>query len=224
MIFIPRGNPVKENVNPGRVNLPEAMEKLRSGSFTGYLRFDSDKGVGIIIFDHGRLVSAIFQSRATGKRWIAYDAITRVFEVSLQGIAVLNIYRIDSELALWIHRLLHGDYVYQGQELSQVDIRGLLDIVKRTGLSGCLRVYTKERTVLVFYKDGASLGFFHDGGMHLETSADLTDSVACLPGAKLDLMATRANEGGKLADLMESADLRPVWQKIRNKILESRQE
>ena len=40
MVLLPRGNPVKENVNPGKVNLPDALDKLRQGKFTGYLRFD----------------------------------------------------------------------------------------------------------------------------------------------------------------------------------------
>lgn len=222
MIMIPRGNPVKENVNPGRVNLPEAMEKLRSGSFTGYLRFDSDKGHGIIIFDTGHLISALFLSRATGKRWIAYDAISRIFEVSLQGRTVLNIYRIDSELAIGIHHLLHGDFVYQGQELEDLDIRELLTIVKRTGLSGCIRVYADQRTALIFYKEGSPLGFFHDGGIHLDTFANLSDSVARLPGAKLDLLATRNDDDVQLADLMDSADLRQLWKKVRDKVQDGR--
>ena len=35
MILLPRGNPVKENINPGKVNLPDALDKLRQGKFTG---------------------------------------------------------------------------------------------------------------------------------------------------------------------------------------------
>ncbi|HKJ04168.1 MAG TPA: hypothetical protein VJ974_01115 [Geopsychrobacteraceae bacterium] len=219
MIFLPRGTPVKENVNPARVNLPEAMEKLHGGSFSGYLRFDAAKGTGIIIFGKGRLVSALYHSRMSGKRLIAYDAIARVFEVSILGEAVLNIYRITPELAMGIHSLLHGDCVYQGQELKAVDIRSLLDMIKRTSLNGCLRIYTDEKTALIFYEDGHPLGFFHDGSGQLETTADVSLSVAKLPGAKLDLLATRNTEEVMLADLMASADLGLIWRKLRKKLL-----
>lgn len=222
MIFLPRGNPVKEKVNPARVNLPEAMEKLRGGSFSGYLRFDCDKGTGIIVFEKGRLVSAFYQSRMSGKRLIAYDAIARIFEVSIQGDAELNIYRVGPELAMGIHSLLHGDYVYQGQDLKAVNIRSLLDKVKRNGLSGCLRIYTEKRTALIFYELGSSLGFFHDGSTQLEKTADMSMSVAKLPGAKLDLLATRNTDEVMLADLMASADLGPMWHKLRKKLLEDR--
>ena len=54
MILLPRGNPVKEKVNPGKVNLPEALDKLRQGKFTGYLRFDFPAGTGVFIFEGGR--------------------------------------------------------------------------------------------------------------------------------------------------------------------------
>jgi len=220
MIFLPRGNPVKENVNPARVNLPEAMEKLRGGLFSGYLRFDGDKGAGIIIFEKGRLVSAFYHSSVSGKRIIAYDAISRIFEVSISGEAVLNIYRVAPELAMGIHGLLHGDCVYQGQDLGSVDVRSLLDMIKRTSLNGCLRIYTDDKTALIFYEDGKPLGFFHDGSSQLETTADVSLSVAKLPGAKLDLLATRNTEEVMLADLMASADLGPVWRKLRKKLLD----
>lgn len=39
MILLPRANPVKENFNPGKVNMADALGKLRQGKFTGYLRF-----------------------------------------------------------------------------------------------------------------------------------------------------------------------------------------
>jgi hypothetical protein len=222
MLFLPRGNPVKENVNPARVNLPEAMEKLRGGSFTGYLRFDADQGSGIIIFEKGRLISALYQSGLSGKRLIAYDAITRIFEMSIRGGAVLNIYRIEPELATRIHNLLHGDCVYQGQDLGLIDIRALLATVKRTSLSGCLRIYAAQTTALIFYENGNPLGFFHDGGTRLQTTADPSRSVARLPGAKLDLLATRNSEEVMLADLMASADLGPMWRKLRKSVLEER--
>lgn len=222
MIFLPRGNPVKEYVNPARVNLPEAMEKLRGGSFSGYLRFDVSKGTGIIIFEKGRLVSALYQSHGSGKRLIAYDAIVRIFEVSIQGDAVLNIYRVDPDLAMGIHSLLHGDFVYQGQDLEQVDIRELVAMIKRTSLNGCLRIYTEDKTALIFYEDGRPLGFFHEGSTHLERSADPSMSVARLPGARMDLLATRNVDEVMLADLMASADLGPIWRKLRKKILQDR--
>ena len=62
MILLPRGNPVKENINPGKVNMADALGKLRQGKFTGYLRFDFPSGTGVFIFQTGCLISTLFQS------------------------------------------------------------------------------------------------------------------------------------------------------------------
>lgn len=222
MIQLPKGNPVKEKVNPARVNLPEAMEKLAESGFSGYLRFDSPSGTGIIIFQDGHLVSAMMQEVDADGRSIAYDAINCIFEMSILGNTVLNIYRFSSEVAMYIHALLHGEYIYRGQDVKLIDIKGLLSRVRSDHLSGCLRIYTDERVTLIFYEHGSAIGFFHDGSTELETTADLSMSVAALPGARLDLLSIATAEGTRLADLMASADLGPMWQKVRNKLLEER--
>lgn len=221
MIFLPRGVSVRQNVNPARINLPEAMEKLRVGSFTGYLRFDARSGEGIIIFERGKLVSALFID-ADGQRLIAYDAISKIFEVAIAGDAVLNIYRLSEDLAMGLHALLHGKYVHHGEELKSVNIEALLQKIKDEQFNGCLRVYADNQTVLIFYNVGSAMGFFHEGTADLRLDADLSKSVARLPGARLDLLETGLVEDLVLADLMASADLKPIWQRIRNELMHDR--
>ncbi len=224
MILLPKGSPVKERVNPARVNLPEAMEKLVESSFSGYLRFDSPVGTGIILFTDGHLISALMQEVDVEGQVIAYDAITRIFEISILGNAVLNIYRLVPEVAMSIHALLHGEYIYQGQDINLIDIKALLGQVSRDRLSGCLRIYAENRVALIFYEQGNALGFLHEGSIELETTAEISMSVASLPGAKLDLLSTVTAEGTKMADLMASADLGPMWTKARNRLMAERQQ
>ena len=216
MILLPRGNPVKERIDPGKVNLPDALRKLQGGGFTGYLRFDTRAGTGVLIFQTGKLISALFV--ADGERLIAYDAIARIFDHALAGNALLDIYKLSPELALSIHALLHGEVLYKGQELKLIDIRALLAKLKADQISGCLRIYTGERIALIFYRNGSPLGFFHDGSTDIETSADTSMSVARLPGAKIDVLTSREPEGASLADLMASADLGALWKKSQGKV------
>jgi len=222
MIYLPRGIPVREKINPARINLPEAMEKLRVGTFTGYLRFDSTQGTGVIIFEKGKLISALYISSDETERLIAYDAIARIFEVSISGHAILNIFRFTPELALEIHALLHGRYIYKGQNLNRVDIPALLEKIKQQQINGCLRIYSKEKVALIFYDSGNALGFFHDGGTEIEVEADLSKSVAQQPDARIDLLETQSSTDIVLADLMGSADLGPIWQRARKVLLEDR--
>lgn len=211
MILLPRGNPVKENVNPGKVNLPDALDKLRQGKFTGYLRFEFVDGTGIFIFQAGRLISALYE---TGRdNLIAYDAIARTFHESLKGDGRLDIYRLSPELAYSIHALLHGEVLHRGQDLQLIDIRSLLTRMRDEQRSGCLRIYSNEHIALIFYRDGRPLGFFHDGSTDIETTADTSLSVAREAGAKVDVLLTRGDTEKLLADLMETANIAGLWNK-----------
>lgn len=222
MIFLPRGKPVRQKVNPARINLPEAMGKLRTGTFTGYLHFNAPQGAGVILFQKGQLISSIFIDNDESERLIAYDAIAKIFEISILGGAVLNIFSLSADLVLGVHALLHGRYLQKHQDLSCFDVRTLLDQIKDDGLTVCLRIYTDDQTALIFYDQGYALGFFHEGKTELEASADISTSVARLPGAKIDLLEIRDSDEIVLADLMGSANLGPIWQRTRKLLLEER--
>jgi hypothetical protein len=222
MILLPRGNPVKEKIDPGKINLPEALRKLQSGTFTGYLRFETKTGTGVVIFEAGSLISALFEWARDGERLVNEAAFERIFEQSLAGGATLDIYRLSTELARSIHALLHGEVLYKGQDLKLIDIKALLAKLKQDQMSGCLRIYTREHVALIFYRDGNPLGFFHDGSTDIETTAGHSMSVAREPGAKIDvLLATNNGEGGAV-NLLQTIDLLSVWQKIQDGVVRQR--
>jgi hypothetical protein len=209
MILLPRGNPVKENINPGKVNLADALGKMRKSKFTGYMRFDFPQGTGIFIYQRGRLISVLYENEQ--ERLIAYDAIDRTFRDALIGTGALNIYRLSVELAYSIHTLLHGKMLHKGQDLRLIDIKSLLVRMREEKRSGCLRIYSIEHIALIFYRDGIPLGFFHDGSTDIETTADSSLSVAKEPGAKVDVLETWGDGENALADLMETADIAGLW-------------
>ncbi len=213
MILLPRGNPVKEKLNPAKVNLPDALGKLHTGHFTGYLRFETRQGTGILIFHQGKMISALFS--ADGVHLTGYEAIGRIFSHSVAGNTSLDIYRLSTELAMGIHALLHGDVLYRGQALKLMDIRVLLGSLKEDAITGCLRIYTDDRVALIFYREGKPLGFFHDGSKDLETTADTSMSVAKLPGAKVDVLTTNVADESSLQDLMDAGQLTAIWQLVQ---------
>ena len=211
MILLPRGNPVKENINSAKVNLPDVLKQLHDANLTGYVRFDCESGTGILIFQNGHLISALFKSKL--EHLIAYDAISRIFREALAEKGRLNIYRLSDGLALSIHALLHGHLLHQGQELALIDIKSLLATMNEKQHSGCLRIYSKDHIALIFYRDGKPLGFFHDGTTDIETSADSSMSVAREPGAKVDVLLASDNPVQSFADLMQTADISNLWAK-----------
>lgn len=222
MLYLPQGKPLRQQVNPARINLPEAMGKLRSGKFTGYLRFDAPQGAGVILFHGGKLISAFFSSTEKVSQQIAYDAIARIFEISIQGHSRLNIYQISADLVFSLHSLLHGRYLHRAEDVRLFDIAAMLDKIAAQTLSACVRVYTDDQVALIFFDSGYALGFFHEGATELQPTADIERSVAALPGARLDLVEIQNPDQIVLADLMGSADLAPIWKRARREIMEER--
>jgi hypothetical protein len=206
---LPRGIPVKEKVNAAGVDLPRVFERLHIRRFSGYLRFDAAKGIGVVVFDKGRMIGAFFEDART--RFRGLDALARIFAQTLSGEAKFSMYRIDPDLASKIQALLNGRALARSKEVDRLDFVAILKRVKASRLTGCLRVFAGKRVALIFYREGDPLGFFHDGSGELAQTADLSKSVARLPGAKVDLLAFE--EGESPPDILASANLALLWKR-----------
>jgi hypothetical protein len=209
MLLLPRGNPVKENINPGKLNLAGALDKMRQGKFTGYLRFDFPVGAGVFVCQEGRLISALLEGEH--EKQVAEDAISKTFHESLLGQGVMNVYRLSSELAHNIHAFLHGEMLYKGLDLQLTNIKSLLVRMRGEQRSGGLRIYSEQHVALILYKNGNPLGFFHDGAADIVTTADNSMSVAKEPGAKVDVLVNRPVSDKPQVDLMETTDIEALW-------------
>ena len=209
MILLPRGYPVKEGVDPGRARLPEALERLRQGRFTGSLRFDFATGDGALVFHAGRVVSALFA--AAGQPLVGRDALAAIFERAFREKGELGIYRLTPAAAAAIHALLHGDVVQRSQYLRLVDVRALLGQLQAERRTCCLRICSRNQVALIFYCDGRPLGFLLDGALDIVPSVDLSRSVAREPGAKIEVVATRSAADADLTDLLDTVDAAALW-------------
>jgi hypothetical protein len=209
MFLLPKGNPLHENIPVTKVRLPEILEKLKAGSFTGYLNFTFPAAVGVLFFEAGKMSSAMLErgvARASG-----LEAIAGLCDQIVAGDGSLDVYRLSPDLTMCLHALLHGEMLYKAQELRLIDVKGLLEKMKTQRLNGCLRIYTESRSALIFYKDGAPLGFFHDGSHNIETSATESQKIAKLPGAKIDVLSTRSTDELMHYDLLEIVNVERVW-------------
>lgn len=209
MFLLPKGNPLYENIATSKVKLPEVLEKLKGGAFTGYLNFTFPSSVGILFFEAGKLISALLERGAT--RLSGFEAIAGMCEQILAGGGSLNVYKLSKDLTMCMHALLHGEMLYKGQELKLIDVKGLLEKLKAQQLNGCLRIYTEDRSALIFYKDGSPLGFFHDGSQDIETSATESQKIAGLPGAKIDVLSTKSADELMHYDLLEMVNVSKLW-------------
>ena len=212
MFLLPKGNPLFENLAATKLKLPEVMTKLSSSSFTGYASFVFQSSTTILVFEAGKLVSALLEDQK-GSRQTGFEALSALAELMVtSNSGAMNVYKLSKDLTMCIHALLQGEALYKAQELKLIDIKTLLEKVKNDQLNGCLRIYTEERSAMIFYKDGNPLGFFHDGSHDIETSSTESQKIAGMPGSKIDLYATQSVEELMGMDLLEVTNIQKIWE------------
>lgn len=222
MFLLPKGNPLYENVAAAKVKLPELLDKLKGGGFTGYLNFVFPSASVILFFEGGKLISTMCEQGT--KRVSGFEALAELCSRIFAGDGSLSVYRLSRDLVMGLHALLHGEVLYKGQELKLIDVKGLLEKMKARQLNGCLRIYTEDRSALIFYKEGAPLGFFHDGSNDIETSATESQKIAGLPGAKVDILSTKSADELMHMDLLEMVNIDKIWETTRARHYAQRQQ
>lgn len=211
MFLLPKGSPLFENLAVSKLKLPDILTKLSNGVFTGYASFVFPSSTATLVFEAGKLVSAIVK-RHDGKRESGFEALSALSELMVStGSGTMNVYKLSRDLTMCINALMEGEILYKAQELKLIDIKALLEKVKDDRMNGCLRIYTDERSAMIFYKDGSPLGFFHDGSSDIETSSTESQKIAGLPGAKIDLFSTKSADELMGADLLEVANIQKIW-------------
>ncbi len=211
MFQLPKGNPLFENLVASRLKLPDVVTKLANGSFTGYASFTFPATKAIMVFESGKLVSITMEG-SNSKNLSGHEAMTSLAELMItSGSGVMDVYRLSKDLTVSIHSLLQGEVLYRSQELALIDIKALLERVKNEQINGCLRIYTEDRSAMIFYKEGSPLGFFHDGSQDIEASAGESQQIAGLPGAKLDLYRSVSADELMANDLLDVINISKVW-------------
>lgn len=214
MVRLPKGTPIFENVTARGFHPPTTLKMLHSTAVTGYARFSFPDAGTIFLFRSGKLIDALLEGgagEAGSRRLVGVEAIRATFERLAAEEGRLDAYRLSTDLTVAVQALLHGHVLFAGQTLGIVDVRGLLSKVKNRRFTGCLRIYAADRTALIFYHDGTSLGFFDDGSEKLETNPDASQSIARLAGAKLDAVVTPSTDELVIHDLLAEVDLDQLW-------------
>lgn len=214
MFLLPKGNPLYENIPVAKINLPEMLDKLNFGGFTGYLRFTFPASQGVFFFESGKLVSALLEKEDSSSL-TGVEAMSDLCTLLFKGSGSVDVYRLSRDLTMCLNASLHGEVLFKGQELKFIDMKAVLEKMKNEQLNGCLRIYTNEHTALIFYKAGSPLGFFHDGSQDIESSASESQKIATLPGAKLDILSSKSVDELQDQNLLEVVNIVTMWDDAR---------
>lgn len=217
MLRLPKGTPLFENLDASELQLDNIITKLAHGCFTGYASLTFLNAIGILVFESGKLVSAIMEN-SQGTSLTGFEGISALADQMLNSTgSQLNVYRLSGDLTLCIHALLQGEVRYRAQELGLIDIKALLEKVKYEQMNCCLRIYTQNRSAMIFYKEGNPLGFFHDGSQEIEASPGDSQQLAQDPGAKLDMYSTVSVDELMAHDLLEMVNISNIWKTAVNR-------
>jgi hypothetical protein len=200
MHALPKANPVCEQIPASRIIIPELLGKLVGDAFTGYLSYTAGAVEVSCIFSKGRLTCAA----STENRVVTsgLEAVTGLFDRIRSGIGQVSIYRMTSELAMCSHALLRGAKIISGVEVAKTDLGRVLSQLKSSRLNGVARFFTDDRQAMIFFSDGRPLGFYHDGARTIDTAPDESRRIAALPGARLEVFATKPLEELMRLDLL----------------------
>jgi hypothetical protein len=209
MRFLPKANPLYEQISADKIIIPDVLDKLAKGGFTGYLSHTAPGFEAYCIYAKGKLICAT--STEYGRDKTGFEAITLFFDKVFSAGGEINVYRMTADLAMCAHALVIGKRVLNGDEVRQVDVKGLLASLKSQNLNGVVHFYTSERYAMMFYKNGQPIGFYHNNARAIETSPDETRKVAALPGARLNVCSTRPIEELMQYDLLQMVNLGKLW-------------
>jgi hypothetical protein len=210
MRFLPKANPLYEKVAAGNLNIPGVLDKLGHGGFTGYVLHTAHEFEFCGIFAKGKLLCAL--SSSAGRDKSGFEAIGLLFDTVLAIGGEINVYRMTPDLAVCAHALTLGTRILNGEEVRQVDVKSALARLKSQGINGAVRFFTPERSALMFYKDGVPIGFHHDDSPTIESSPEESRKIAALPGARIEICATKSLEELIQYDLLQMVNLHKLWE------------
>lgn len=210
MYFLPKANPLYEQISSEKVVLPGILEKLAKGQFTGYLSHTAQGFESYCIFAKGKLICAI--STENDRARTGFEAITLLFDKIFSIGGEINVYRMTADLAMCAHALVIGATNLKEVEVRQVDLKSMMTNIKTQSMNGVVRFSTEDRSAMMFYKNGQPIGFYHDKIRNIETTPDEARKVAALPGARVEVRSTKPLEELMMYDLMQMVNLPKLWE------------
>lgn len=216
MFLMPKGKPFAENVPIAKLQLPDALDKLKDSKLTGCATFNFTSADCALIYEDGKLISALLNREDTEQK--DADALRALVDLMvLTNSGSFNVYGFSRGANQAVLAMMCGDKIIHHQELKQIDFKALLERIKNERMTATLKISADRRVGMILYSDGANVGFFHDTADSIETTAGKVQQIAELPGATVDLIALKGSEKLSL-DLSEVVDIRSLWKTAKGDV------
>lgn len=209
MFLLPKGKPLVENFPIAKLQLPEALDKLKNGKLTGCAIFDFPASDCALIYEEGKLISVLMRRNKIEEK--DADALRAlVDQMVLTDSGSFNVYGFTKDVNQAVLALIRGTKVLDRQELKMIDFKNLRERIKNERMTATLKITTDQSVGMILYRDGETVGFFDDTAVAIESSPAKVQQIATLPGATVDLMAIRGSDGVN-QDLSIQVNIRALW-------------
>lgn len=202
MPFLPKGEPLSEDLQLSPDGLEAAFENLKTGRLSGTAIFSSRSARSCLLYKDGEITGAVVQKN--GKEVKGEEALQALSNLMIMDLyASLSIFRYPDESIPPLEAMLSGRAAFEPTELNRDGFRQLVERVRHQSLTCALTISSSEGTGTALFFKGAPAGFFNDRSEVLSKSPSVIQGIANSPKAKSSLIV--ANE-----DLDAAARLSPT--------------
>lgn len=216
MLYLPRPNPLYEQIPAHKSRLPEMLARMGQGGFTGLLTYQADAYEGCLLFINGALTSALLLPSGQ-RRKTDLEAVTALFDLTVGGTGQFSIYRMTAELVACTQAILHGEQFMPPQEVRAVDLKALLAQLAQQAQTATVLFRTTERSAMIFYHAGTPIGFYHDTARELDKAPEEAQRIAALPGALVEVYAGQTSDLLAHHNLLEILNIDRLWESARQR-------
>lgn len=220
MLF-PKGQVVYENLNTSFTQLDAMMNELQSVQFTGYVQLTAWEYVGVLLFDTGKIVNAIEESRE--QRRFGPSAAEGIARRGREKDGTLNVYRLTPEMTQLLANLFKSEVIYKDLDNDLTSLDKLVIKMQDEKLTGYIEVKFRKSqdAATIFMRDGQVLdSTFLNQGATQSGSPVLNEIVhaaetepATFAVYRADLTAVYSHSIN-LADSFAQEGMLAFWQEI----------
>jgi hypothetical protein len=210
MFLLPRGKIIKEQLDSAKMKMPDALLKMCTSHFSGYLAFDNENSNAILCYANGKILAALWQDE--DERLCGGLALEMIFRVLQSAKCLMGVYRLEEDFIPYLQQFCCAQIDCANQVVDLLDISRLTKQVQQENFSGCLRLHTNKRVVLIFYLSGKAQGFFCDGATGLTDNVDISTSIVKDDDCLLDVLAV--DSGACTKCKLVGVNIEKVWLQI----------
>jgi hypothetical protein len=153
-VILPVGKPLYQNLSTSYTQFDEMLSDLRANRFTGYIKVSFWEYEGILIFDVGKLVSAVEETKE-GKL-VGPEAVQGILLKAKRKDGQIGVYNLPAETILVITSITKSEAIKKDLTTDSVSLNDILKQAEDESVTGYLEVNLKRDS-------GKGIVFLHDG-------------------------------------------------------------